>query len=785
MVAARAFSNLLEILGGQAIEVTRETKHWNHYSLRFRTPAGQLPANYVYLSSECPLAAATPSNLAFWRSQGRYTVVPTTSSRLANNLSRTANTFGAASATTPRDLLIDNILKPINIGSNPLDDFQYFIEPEITISDDNSTDNQSVPALTHIATSLINGETDGAEVLVAPAGQGKTTLCRQLAAQIRARHPHVIPVLVESRQWQSLIDLTLPNVLNAALLEIAPDAISLTNRRVFQALVREKLLIPIFDGFDELSLHPGAETSAATLLTDLLTLIGSSSARVLITARETFWEKHVGLFSPDTLKKIHRLNLQGFSNQQRKQFFQKRLSLPQERDIANRLSREVGSRLYQEALDQPEQQADRASGVPLMLELIALYVDGNPKATFFPETHDPLGPLLESVCERENVRQQLDISSQQQMSVFETLFRDYQNDIPRDELGLYVEVLVPGVSPDAIDRFESHAFFSPTQGNFVAPRFETLRVYFLARWLAAQLELSVGKRLDENAEIILARHATGASDIFDYLVRRFSREGKERTSATISHAVRMVRGRPNWEGASSALFHLSQRLAQTLGKERKEKTVMVMEFMMGIKGKDRQIQNVAVRGQISGLDFSGIQFGECKFRNATFHNCNFDEETSFVKSRFLGGLSFTNCSGEGSAQIDMTSCSLSEAAALAWDERRGHGSRGRGAKEKLAKEALREILRKFTKGGRFESIKYADRNSGPISKNPFKGEVWTALQKAGIVESHKISGVPDGGMNVVKNSNVMHEVRNYVDNAAMGNRLREALDDVLGRSTTD
>jgi hypothetical protein len=121
-----------------------------------------------------------------------------------------------------------------------------------------------------------------------------------------------------------------------------------------------------------------------------------------------------------------------------------------------------------------------------LLELIALYVDGNPNATFAPTTSDPIGPLLEAVCERENERQKLGISVAKQMMIFEELFRDFQDDISRTDLSLYVELYAPEATGGALERFESHAFFSP--GNDVRARFETLKVYFVARWLANRLE---------------------------------------------------------------------------------------------------------------------------------------------------------------------------------------------------------------------------------------------------------------------------------------------------------
>ena len=451
-----------------------------------------MTANYLYLAADCPYGEANAVNLSTWRKHGPYTVVTTTKSRLSRDLVRTAEEFGGRTATTPKKLLVENVLQSVQASKPDGDDFRYFIEPELNYSDSLTLGKPPIPALTHFVKILVEdgrSNVDGvcAEILLAPAGQGKTTLCRAIANKIRLTNPDIIPVLVESSQWQQLLELTLSNVLNAALLQMIPGATHLTNPRVFQMLVRESILVPIFDGFDELSLHPNANFSAATLLEELVELVGGAEARILVTARDAFWDRHFNSIPETVAQKIQLCKLQGFSNNQRRQFFQKRLNLPEERDIANRLSREIGSRLYEGAVNRPTMQADRASGVPLMLELIALYVDGNPSATFVPESRDPLGPLLESVCERENERQKLDISAQKQMLIFENLFRDYPDEIPREYLVLYVEDAVTGVTQDILGRFESHAFLTIGSIGNVAPRFETLRVYFVARWLANQL----------------------------------------------------------------------------------------------------------------------------------------------------------------------------------------------------------------------------------------------------------------------------------------------------------
>jgi hypothetical protein len=178
------------------------------------------------------------------------------------------------------------------------------------------------------------------------------------------------------------------------------------------------------------------------------------------------------------------------------------------------VAREIGVRLYESHFAREATHAERASGVPLLLELIAIYVDGNADATFNPTSKDPIGPLLEAVCRRENERQKLGIPADKQMLIFEELFRDFQDDITRSDLAVYVEFNVSDVSKGALDRFESHAFFSPGIKDNVCARFETLKVYFVARWLANRLK---NADRDEMIAKILERNASGDTDVLDFL----------------------------------------------------------------------------------------------------------------------------------------------------------------------------------------------------------------------------------------------------------------------------
>ncbi len=545
----------------------------------------------------------------------------------------------------------------------------------------------------------------------------------------------------------------------------------LTNQKLFQLLVREQLLIPIFDGFDELCLHPNSHYNPTTLITELLELVGDTGARIFITTRETFWETY-GIGNAGG--KIKRINLQGFSNDQRKRFFTKRLKSAEDRDIANRVAREVGERVYEGDVSRKELQADRASGVPLLLELVALYVDGNPSATFAPTSRDPLGPLLERMCERENVRQQLNIGPARQMQIFEELFRDSSDDISRSDLAFYVQYTVPNVTKDVLLRFESHAFFSP--GNDVKARFESLKVYFIARWLENRLEEAVEKPVsDSSITELLEKSASGDTDVFDFLVDRFFSMDRQTARAAITHAVQMARSRPRSDGAVSALFHLAQRLAHRIESSKIDRTSLLFDYL----GIASPVKQLSIIGQVSSLDLSGINFANCYYKDVEFHNCNFNDLTHFSECRFEGSLAFINCRLPGNANL--SKCELSEDAEQEWDRQAGRASRS-AITEKSAKDALRDILRRFIGPFGFSTIKDADRSSGIIKRNPCGEVAWDELISARIVERHPISGVPAGGLHISEDSEVRHEVRSFLDNAALGPRLQRVIEAVLKRS---
>jgi len=777
-VMSVSFSNVVEALGGTISEPLESSSNWEFYQIKYPTPAGPMVANYLYLFHRCPLNEATPRNIARWKSlsSGKgYTIVLPSRAELAKDLKRTARQFDGVVATTARELLLDNVLNRFSCKeSEDLED-KYFIEPSLRLPD-----GQIVPAVKTVTNWLTRPQAHDLAgnviILVADAGLGKTTLSRALAARLlEDPDSKAVPIRIESEQWRYLIQptLTLQSVLGSAVLRTFPDAGVMTSPNIFQVLVREGLLVPIFDGFDELCLHPNSPYSAASLLNELIELMGDTGARVIITVRETFWEKHKEGIPKD---QIIETRLEGFSNDQRQEFFKKRLSNPIDRDTANRIARDIGGSIYPDVSREPV-QASRANGVPLILELIAIYVDGNPNATFVPDSQDSLGPLLESMCAREIVRQQLPVSADVQMQIFEELFRDYPEEISEDVLHMYVEIYAADISPDALARFESHALLS--QGKPLKPRFELLKVYFVTRWLAYSLSQSSINDIDRSkVASFLAESSTGHTDVLDWLADRFVQFDPQIRKASINHAIEIIKKSTRFEAASSAIFHLTVRISQKLEVERSGRTRFVLDHLSGWSANKSEVRGMAIQGQVEGLDLSGVEFSNCVFRDLEFRNCRFDESTKFSDCRFERGLEFENCERVSLAKLETPS--LSAYAERAWDRIYGKDSRVE-TKESVVIDALRESLRKFLGTYGFSTIKYDDRNGGALGRNPLRDALWDELLRVGILERHEISNLSSGGLHVRKDDAIRHEVRSFLDNAVLGQKLTDIRSRLLRR----
>lgn len=777
------FSEILEALGASSITLVHENADWDFWSAQYRTPVAVNTGYYLYLKHRCPQKVASSENLSKWsqwsQSSG-YNVILTPKSALANSLKNTQQLFRASSISTTHEILLNNLLKDLSF--RPTESEEYFLDPDIMLPT-----GKIMPEATKYLSDWMSGtsstdDSSGLSILVADGGVGKTTVARIVSTMLRNTNSHLIPILIESEQWHNLLETnsTLESVFDLALRRRFEQASRFrSNPTAFQVLVREGLFIIIFDGFDELCVYPNGRFRPKDIIVELQKLTlpedGAMQARVLLTCRKTFWESISEEVADENLTV---LQLRGFDNEQRKRYFQRRLGNIEERDIANRLAKQISGAIY-DGLPREAINEDRPSGVPFILDLIARYVHDNPEAQVNAYAADPLEDLLEGICRRENMRQNLSLDAGRQMAFFEELFREESEAVTQERLAEYLYLMFDIEDAGIVQRFTNHAFLIRHGQNVYGARYEVLRVYFLARFLAnSLLQVTQGRNRREIAAL-LAENSTGKTQVMDWLMRQLDRYTPDQLRAAINHAFDIIDDKDNQsirKFSSLALFHLVNKLVRDTDKSLRVRHWG--QLLNAASSKDMLIMRRRVcGGQLRALDLSQVYFTKCEFIDMEFKNCIFGAQTVFEDCIFEGTLAFVSC--ESLSSISTKGCRFSDESEYAMNEAVGKQT-SVTSRKKFAEDALHRALKKFRGEYGWIGIQYNYRKPGFKRGNPYNDIIWDCLEEERITERHHISNVDDGGIHIVDDRELRREVVAFLDNAVLGRRLRKLIEGLVG-----
>ena len=785
------FGEVLQTLGASNIELLHESKNWDFWKVDYQTPISTTHGYYLYLKHRCKLREATPYNKREWLnfSEGYgYELVVTPRSPLTKNIENTKKIFRAEKINISSELLRSHFLKDIILKPELKE--EYFLDPDIS-----TEENPTIHTATNfLASWLTDKEIDKNQkpiaILVADGGVGKTTLTRMLCNKLQEeKSPLVIPILIESEQWRHLMQstITLSDLWDLAISSRFEHPTKLlSNNTALRVLIQEGIFVVIFDGFDELCINPASGYNPQDIIDELISVLTPEDdvfqARILLTARKTFWQS----ISDDVDdEKVEIFNLKPFDNEQRKKYFYSRLSLPMERDIALRISKQISGGLYV-TVETEGLNENKLSGVPFILDLIAQYVQDNSDVDTNPYEGDHLAKLLKDICKRENKRQSLDISPSEQLILFEELFRDFQKNISIENLKLYLEIICDVSSVDVIQRFTNHVFLVRTGPETYSPRYEVLRVYFVARFIANGLvelfKKGVTSDKSKRKDIIekLAENSSGKTQVMDWLVLQLNNLEESILIEAIWQAIDIINEKEKDEvrtNAALALFHLIISLiSPKLDKD--ERSRKLFNYFRSQSDSSNLIifSNVFLTGLIKAFNFSNIIFKNCFFHNVEFRNCRFNNNTIIQDSNFSGILSFNNCAS--SNDINLQDCKYSDEAEYAISKIKNTGINIE-LRKKFAEDVLNRALKKLRKNYGFISIQYRYRNSGFKPGNPYNTNIWDYLLKHNIVQRHEISNVNDGGLHIIVDKDLRKEINSFLDNAILGKRLESLIEDLV------
>ena len=778
------FNEILSTLGATNIECLDDTPEWSFWRTTYRTPVANVNGSYLYLKHKCPLKEATPENLAKWSTLSKnegYIAIVTPRSPLTDNIPNTKKAFGSSAIYTSKQLIMENFLKDFH--AKPIQPQDYFVDPSLELET-----GETIQKATAFLSDWISGATNkslkntSVAVLVADGGVGKTTVSRVLCCDLNKKDPNTIPLLIESDQWRNLLQttMTMDMVWDLAVSRRFEHAGRLlANGTALRVLVREGLFAVIFDGFDELCVAPGSQLKPCDVINELLQMVTPEDevrqARIILTTRQTYWNSVADELD---LSKLEVFRLKGFDNEQRKRYFSVRLKAQEERDLAFRISKQIGGGIY-DSIPKEDANEDRPSGVPFILDLIAQYVYGNKDVDLNPYIADPLESLLIDVCKRENRRQTLGIDPLKQFEVFEELFREFQNMFTVEDLKLFLECIADVSDISIVQRFTNHVFLVRQAGDLFGPKYEVLRVYFIARFLAHGLGDPTKLKSRNVIARLLAENRTGKTQVIDWLKDQLKRFPEEQRIAAIHHAIDIINDKENrdvWKSSSVGLYHLVTKLMTEQNKSGRMQ--QLASFMKASRQNSDDIffTKVAFSGIIRALDLSEVTFTNCFFDNVEFKNCVFSKNTNFRGCTFEGTLEFSSC--ENIKDILVCDAILSREAEYSLDSVKKTGVKVE-TRITFAEDALMRALRKFKGDFGFESIQFRHRSSGFKAGNPYNEKIWESLEHFHIIEYHRISNVEGGGINLTSDKEVRRETAFFYDNGVLGRTLQRVVDELI------
>lgn len=768
---------VLQMLRGKNIQLVESTSNWDFWSVEYKTPLTSIIAYYLYLKHKCPLKEASTSNLSYWRRLSKnkgYEIVVAPKSSLLRDPEQSRKNFSGQKIWTSRKLIEYNLLSELKIRDIEVEPF--FVDPDIEANGEEVNKSTSYLANWFLRPYSTSSAPNSFGILRANAGVGKTTLARVLADTIHKRDPKTIPILVEAETWRPHLqtDIQLDNIWNMAMATRFIDNSQL-NQVAFRVLMREGIFPIIFDGFDELCLNPNSTYTPSGFIKDIIDNLDSyetpGNAKIFLTTRETFWQSYCD--DIDTSLIDHFL-LKSFSNNKRKEYFDKRLDNSFEKDSALRIAKQVGGRIY-ENLNIETTNIARPTGVPFILDMIANYVKDNPEPKVNPYDADPLAPLIEAVCRRENIRQSLNIPHDKQIELFEELFRDHNEFMTSDDIRLYLEVYCNIKDEGVINRFLNHFFFIKHGNKYLAPRYEVLKVYFVARFLVNGL-IDRQRNVDrKKLGDLLSMSSKGGTQMIDWVVGQLSSLENTVLVQAVHHALQIINDPVNIatkKEAGMAVFNVISRLINE-NSDKIERVNELTEYLNANKNDNNiTFNNNILSGNIKSIDFCDCNFCDCNIINAEFKNCVFNQNTKFENCAFDGYLSFNNCKGE--KLIQEINCECSKEARYCLDTLFSRSSR-EDVKKSFAEDALYKALKKFKGQFGYSSIRSDHKLKGLPNSNPCTNQVWDSLIKNGIVNEHEISKLSDRGLHLTENHDIRKEVATFLDNGYLGVNLRKAI----------
>ncbi len=569
-------------------------------------------------------------------------------------------------------------------------------------------------------------------ILLAEPGQGKTYMCRYLAAAVDRHTSHdIVPVMISANQWR-----TMPVEDQSSLWKTITHSFRYYDAPIPWLEGHEKEFLAttlsadmfriIFDGFDEYILRNRGAVQPIEVLDALTELASQTGTRIVLTSRTHFWETalpedEVQRFIAKTGSFVY--TLLPFEEMHAKNYFAERLG--------------EAARIHQalQLFVSLRHQSPDLVGRGFVLSLIADLVErGKSESTRSMTEGADLMWLLREMCQREEERQGLPYTASQQMEFLQEVATNValgetpSSDMLELLLSLVRPDLEPAIQRETLRKLASHPIirFDPIAQRW---RFTQEQIWFV---ILADVLLELKRpALRAFLERVRLEDST-RQDLVLMLVRLiWAKEPDSGVAARVQAIVTATTGTRLTSESSAQqdsvgrfgglLALLAVEKLHPKGSSRADRT----ETLLQLFGGDG-VCGAVFRGTVARFDLRGTRFDGCRFEHVTWANCTFDEDTTFSHCHFSGALHLAHCTGFDSVALRNTTFDAESAAIF--DGLLVSAGKRKYSEDDLTRD-LQLVLRKFfVKGGLgLKTLSAQNLRTGPINFSPARDRILEVL----------------------------------------------------------
>ena len=588
-----------------------------------------------------------------------------------------------------------------------------FIDQSLISCDESQIDYG--PAFDYIKKQLINTTQSTANVIIAPGGTGKTTLCQYLTKHYQSSGD-VIPVLLQSEELKVAdrtgvsrgeIIRTVYDLYDAYTNScIRHDEEPVFDKLTFEVALLTGKIILIIDGLDELiSLFPDGFDidSFLTSIDDLNKEL--ASCKVILTSRND-------VISDDTVEKFPNINkykLLGFDTNSCEKYLRKRFK---KFDNHERMIKKVLNNI------EPLISKDEDERIlPFIVDLLSSLVEGaNDGDEFqfelsfdgkeYESNSDITDYLVYSILRRESVRQSIEISINDVLDVLVELASTHGDSFPKSEL----EGIVKAYYSENAESLTSKLLRNPliqSVGDICKFKYDFIADYFRCLKIINGINKAIK---DEDLIKLCARNTYGDTLIFKDVSKYFYSRTQifmESSKKLIRHISQSINqgdafNKVDYKFKAISFFvNVASTIHSTTSKS--DYTTLIIEAF----GGKSPIYNLALYGDSKPLDFTDLHifnsrfvgyknFTSSKFDNTKFSGCFFEAINNKKKPEGLTAEMFDSCS-LGDLDVVIESVNV-----------------GSQANRSLIEKELRKFFGAFFQRGKFKDqkksyIKFSDR----------------------------------------------------------------------------